>query len=174
MVLTAKSRVIFIRDFERICRGEISLAHAGQVLHLLPDDRCFYLAFEHDRVCVATVRVLSTHSTLLARHLSLQTPFSFLFFPLPLSCCSFMGFTSSTWTKALPSIQPRLYSCDPMSTLLPLGRTPSPACSSPTVAFTLRGKTQGVGTTFLCTKMGDPRHTRPCPWSDHLMRRGHG
>jgi hypothetical protein len=74
VVLTTRSRVIFIRDFERICRGEISLAHAGQVLRLLPDDPCFYLAFEHGRVCVATVCIFSTHSTSLARHLSHSKP----------------------------------------------------------------------------------------------------
>jgi hypothetical protein len=58
VVLTTISRVILIRDFERICRKEISLEHAGQVLRLYPGDQYFYLAFEHDRVCVATVRVL--------------------------------------------------------------------------------------------------------------------
>jgi hypothetical protein len=82
VILTTKSRVIFIRDFERICRDEISLALAGQVLRLLPGDKCYYLAFEHGRVCVATVRVFSTHSTLLTRHLShsklLIPSFSFL------------------------------------------------------------------------------------------------
>ena len=81
--MTTRNRVIFIRDFERICRGEISLALAGQVLRLSPGDKCYYLAFEHGRVCVATVRVFSTHSTLLGPHLShskLLNP-SFSFFP---------------------------------------------------------------------------------------------
>ena len=80
MILTTRSRVIFIRDFERICRGEISLGLAGEVLRLSLSDQFFCLAFEHGRVCVTTVRVFSTHSTLLARHLSLSK-LLFLSFP---------------------------------------------------------------------------------------------
>jgi len=59
VILTARSRVLLIRDFERVCRGEITLLAAGQVLRLLPGDvLCFYLAFEHGRVCVATLHGL--------------------------------------------------------------------------------------------------------------------
>jgi len=58
VILATRGRVIFIRDFERICRGEVSLAPAGQVLRLSMSDKCFYLAFEHGRVCVATVNGL--------------------------------------------------------------------------------------------------------------------
>ncbi|KAI0287198.1 hypothetical protein BC826DRAFT_1119604 [Russula brevipes] len=58
VILAARSRVLLVRDFERICRGEISLEDAGQVLRLLPRDICFYLAFEHGRICVATFRGL--------------------------------------------------------------------------------------------------------------------
>ena len=54
-ILASRDRLLLVRDFERVCRGEISLANAGQVLCLLPGDRCFYLAFEHRRVCIATV-----------------------------------------------------------------------------------------------------------------------
>jgi len=57
VILTTTNRVIFIRDFERICRGEVGLAAAGEVLRLSLGDKCFYLAFEHGRVCLATVRV---------------------------------------------------------------------------------------------------------------------
>ncbi|KAH9962255.1 hypothetical protein BC827DRAFT_1199936 [Russula dissimulans] len=55
VVLTSKIRVLVIRDFERICRGEISLEDAGQIVRLSPRDKCHYLAFEHGRVCIASV-----------------------------------------------------------------------------------------------------------------------
>jgi len=55
VVLTSKIRVLVIRDFERICRGDISLEAAGQVVRLSPRDKCHYLAFEHGRVCIASV-----------------------------------------------------------------------------------------------------------------------
>ena len=51
------SRVLFIQNFERICRGETSLGLAGLSLNIQPLDVCCYLAFEHGRVCVATVRI---------------------------------------------------------------------------------------------------------------------
>ncbi|KAH9038547.1 hypothetical protein EDB85DRAFT_2189366 [Lactarius pseudohatsudake] len=59
VVLSGSRRkgVVFIRDFERICRGEISLEQAGLVLNIPPWYICCYLGFEHGRVCVATVRV---------------------------------------------------------------------------------------------------------------------
>ncbi|KAH9174791.1 hypothetical protein EDB89DRAFT_472508 [Lactarius sanguifluus] len=59
VVLSDRRRkgVVFIRDFERICRGEISLEQAGLVLSIPPWYICCYLGFEHGRVCVATVRV---------------------------------------------------------------------------------------------------------------------
>jgi hypothetical protein len=50
-------RVVFIRDFERICRGETTFERAGLVLGIRPEDVCSYLGFEHGRVCVATVRI---------------------------------------------------------------------------------------------------------------------
>ncbi|KAI9428421.1 hypothetical protein H4582DRAFT_732941 [Lactarius indigo] len=49
---------MFIRDFERICRGETSLEQAGLVLGIPQKDTCHYLGFEHGRVCVATVQGL--------------------------------------------------------------------------------------------------------------------
>ncbi|KAH9000892.1 hypothetical protein EDB86DRAFT_471879 [Lactarius hatsudake] len=58
VVLSRTHQVVFIRDFERICRGETSLEHAGLVLSLRPQDRCCYLGFEHGRVCVATMEGL--------------------------------------------------------------------------------------------------------------------
>ncbi|KAH9026257.1 hypothetical protein EDB83DRAFT_1927642 [Lactarius deliciosus] len=40
VVLSRTHQVVFIRDFERICRGETSLEHAGLVLSLLPQGEC--------------------------------------------------------------------------------------------------------------------------------------
>ncbi|KAH9985659.1 hypothetical protein BJV74DRAFT_554300 [Russula compacta] len=54
VILSTESRALLVRDFERICRGEITLEEAGQALRLLPGDICYYLAFEHGRICVAT------------------------------------------------------------------------------------------------------------------------
>ncbi|KAH9013274.1 hypothetical protein EDB85DRAFT_2098398 [Lactarius pseudohatsudake] len=58
VVLSEKRRVMFIRDFERICLGETNLDQAGLVLGIPPEDTCHYLGFEHGRVCVATIRGL--------------------------------------------------------------------------------------------------------------------
>ncbi|KAN0129694.1 hypothetical protein V8E53_012514 [Lactarius tabidus] len=55
VVLSERRRVVFIRDFERICRGETSLEEAGLSLSIRQDDVCCYLGFEHGRVCVATM-----------------------------------------------------------------------------------------------------------------------
>jgi len=59
VISTIDKRVLFIWDFERICHGETSLLDAGQVLLLLRGYDVHDVAFEHGRVCVATVRVLS-------------------------------------------------------------------------------------------------------------------
>ncbi|KAH9059599.1 hypothetical protein EDB87DRAFT_1563124 [Lactarius vividus] len=56
VVLSHKRRVVFIRDFERICRGETSLEQDGLSLSIRSQDVCCYLGFEQGRVCVATVR----------------------------------------------------------------------------------------------------------------------
>ncbi|KAH9026255.1 hypothetical protein EDB83DRAFT_2678809 [Lactarius deliciosus] len=56
-VLLDRCRVVFVRDFERICRGETSLEQAGVVLGIAPQ-ACYYLGFEHGRVCVATIHGL--------------------------------------------------------------------------------------------------------------------
>ena len=58
--MSTRSDVFIVRDFERICRGETSLETSGPVLHLPGQGECFYLAFEHGRVCVATVRISNT------------------------------------------------------------------------------------------------------------------
>ncbi|KAH9032739.1 hypothetical protein EDB84DRAFT_1561882 [Lactarius hengduanensis] len=59
VVLSKDSRsIMFIRDFERICRGETSLEQAGLDLNIQPKDTCHYLDFEHGHVCVATVQGL--------------------------------------------------------------------------------------------------------------------
>ncbi|KAF8268352.1 hypothetical protein EI94DRAFT_1728026 [Lactarius quietus] len=54
VVLSGERRLLFIRDFERVCRGETALEQVALVLDI-PNGLCFYLAFEHGRVCVATV-----------------------------------------------------------------------------------------------------------------------
>ena len=126
-----------------------------------------------------------THFTLLA-----------LMPPLPLFPRSFMRFTSSTsrevrvipstgkkpWScdpthtrllrRVIPSTEQKPWSCDPTDTRLLRRIACSAACSSPTDAFTLRGKTRGVGT-FHCSKtrkiLGQsPRHpTRPSSLKRH-------
>ncbi|KAH9038549.1 hypothetical protein EDB85DRAFT_427610 [Lactarius pseudohatsudake] len=58
VVLSHKRRVVFIRDFKRICRGEISLGRGGLSLNIRSQDVCCYLGFEHGRVCVATMQGL--------------------------------------------------------------------------------------------------------------------
>jgi hypothetical protein len=76
VIMTSRSHVLFIRDFERISHGEASLETSGTVLHLSEQAECFYLAFEHGRVCVATVRTV--YPTLLFRVLT-SFLFSFIF-----------------------------------------------------------------------------------------------
>jgi hypothetical protein len=58
VILSKQHHVVFIRDFERICRGETTFERAGLVLGISPEDTCQYLDFEHGRVCVATVEGL--------------------------------------------------------------------------------------------------------------------
>ncbi|KAI9510203.1 hypothetical protein F5148DRAFT_623674 [Russula earlei] len=55
VILGYKSRILLVRDFERVCRGEISLEDAGQVVRLAPRKKSYYLAYEHGRICAATV-----------------------------------------------------------------------------------------------------------------------
>ncbi|KAF8272817.1 hypothetical protein EI94DRAFT_161052 [Lactarius quietus] len=57
VILSEKGRVVFIQDFERICRGETTFERAVLVigLRLGPEDVCYGLGVEHGRVCVATV-----------------------------------------------------------------------------------------------------------------------
>ena len=76
-ILDSRDRLLLVRDFERVCRGEISLANAAQVLYLLPRDRCFYLAFEHGRVCIATVSFpnSSIHAPILLVLTHVRAPF---------------------------------------------------------------------------------------------------
>jgi hypothetical protein len=128
-IMASEHRVLLIRDFQRLCRGETSIGEAGQVLHLLPGEECLYLAFEHGRVCAATV-------------CRFYTLISFLY--IYISFGSFMGFISSTLTKAIPSTRQRSCSCNRTPSRLDHIAT-SAACNSPIVAFILRGKTQDVG-----------------------------
>jgi hypothetical protein len=72
--MSSRSDVFLVRDFERICRGETSLETSGPVLHLPEQIECVYLAFEHGRVCVATVRI---SNSALARELISFLPFFF-------------------------------------------------------------------------------------------------
>ena len=71
VIMASRDRLLLIRDFERIFRGDTSIAAAGQVLRLLPGDECCYLAFEHGRVCVATVSPFVFHTLLACAHVSL-------------------------------------------------------------------------------------------------------
>ena len=57
MVLSETRRVVVIRDFERVYHGETTFEQTGFVLGLRPEDLCYYLDFEHGRVCVATIRI---------------------------------------------------------------------------------------------------------------------
>jgi len=54
VIMTTRSHVFLVRDFERICRGETSIETSGSALHLSGQAECFYLAFEHGHICVAT------------------------------------------------------------------------------------------------------------------------
>ena len=99
VILTTTYRIVFIRDFERICRGETSLLDVGRVLGLLPGDECFRMAFEHGRVCVATVRVFPY--TFHVSHTHASHPFL-----SSVPCFSFYsssGFTSLTPKGTLQS-----------------------------------------------------------------------
>ncbi|KAH9032737.1 hypothetical protein EDB84DRAFT_130016 [Lactarius hengduanensis] len=58
VILSHKRRVVFIRDFGRICRGETNLERGGLSLSIRSQDVCCYLGFEHGRVCVATIQGL--------------------------------------------------------------------------------------------------------------------
>jgi hypothetical protein len=75
--MSATSDVFLIRDFERICRGEISLEASGPVLHLPGQTECYYLAFEHGHVSVATVR--TSNSALARPHVLCSIFFSSIF-----------------------------------------------------------------------------------------------
>jgi len=62
----------FVRDFERICCGETTFEQAVLVLAFQPVYRCYYLAFEHGRVCVATVRISQARLVIFLINFSLQ------------------------------------------------------------------------------------------------------
>ena len=70
VVMTAQNHVILVRDFERVCREETRIEASGVVVHLSDQAECFYLAFEHGRVCVATVRSQSIISSRRAHSLT--------------------------------------------------------------------------------------------------------
>ena len=57
VVLSETHRVVFVRDFERICCGETTFEQTGLVLGLRPEDLCYYLDFEQGRVCVETLSI---------------------------------------------------------------------------------------------------------------------
>ena len=57
VVLCSEHRILLVRDFERICRGETTLKDSGHALRIEHRDVCCYLGFEHGRFCVATVRI---------------------------------------------------------------------------------------------------------------------
>ena len=68
VILLGDYHVVFIRDFERICRGEITFERAGLILNIQTKDRCYCLDFEHGRVCVATVRISQSHLVIVRVH----------------------------------------------------------------------------------------------------------
>ena len=51
VIISEEHRIVFIRDFERICRGETTFEQARLVLGIQPEPRCYGLGFEDDRVC---------------------------------------------------------------------------------------------------------------------------
>ena len=61
VVLSEKRRVLFIRNFERICRGETTFERAGHVLNIQPEDICSCLGFEHVRVSQSPFVVARVH-----------------------------------------------------------------------------------------------------------------
>ncbi|KAH9000896.1 hypothetical protein EDB86DRAFT_2777726, partial [Lactarius hatsudake] len=81
VVLSHKRRVVFIRDFERICRGENSLERSGLSLSVRSQDVCCYLGFEHGRVCVATVRISRSPTAIAHIGLKIQGLYIFTFGP---------------------------------------------------------------------------------------------
>jgi hypothetical protein len=134
VVLSETHRVVFIRDFECICRGETTFERAGHVLDLRPEDICYYLGFEHARVCVATVRIPQA------------TPCDFP------SSCLVCRFTDSMFSPSASSLifRRRLCLCD-LPTPPRLYRVRPVAYSSRSVAYILRGRIQGVGRTLCCS-----------------------
>ncbi len=75
--MTTRNHVFLIQDFERVCRGEASLETSGLDLHLSDQADCFYLAFEHGRVCVVTVRISYSGSCSPTHVLSFDFDFDF-------------------------------------------------------------------------------------------------
>ena len=64
VALLRRSRLLVLYDFERVVRGEIELNDAMVDVELGPSYYCSrYLAFENNRVAVATVRSFHTLST---------------------------------------------------------------------------------------------------------------
>ena len=49
------SRVLFIQNFERICRGETTFNKAGLILSIPTGGDFYFVGFEGGHVCVATV-----------------------------------------------------------------------------------------------------------------------
>ncbi|KAF8256986.1 hypothetical protein EI94DRAFT_1671647 [Lactarius quietus] len=54
VVLSPNHHVLLITDFESIYRGETTFKQAALVLGIQPQAVCYYLGFEHGRVCMAT------------------------------------------------------------------------------------------------------------------------
>ena len=79
MVLSEKRRVIFIRDFQRICRGKTTFEKAGVVLDLRPEDTCHDLGFNHGHICVATVRISKVYLVLARVHVRLEAHGFYIF-----------------------------------------------------------------------------------------------
>jgi len=88
VVLSQQQHVIFIRDFERICRGETTFEQAGLVLGIQPEAMCYDLGFEHGRICVATLQgfYIFTFRTDLSTKAAFVRPFNPLNMRFPWRC----------------------------------------------------------------------------------------
>ena len=131
VVLSRQHHVIFIRGFERICRGETTFEQAGLVLGIQPEAMCYDLGFEEGRVCVATVRISQALLVVSGVYVG----------------CSFKG---SMFSPSAQVFWHRLRSCDLPTPWFSRGR--HAAYRSRTTACISRGMIQVVGRTFQCLR----------------------
>jgi hypothetical protein len=80
VIICHQHRVIFIQDFERICRGETTFEQAGLVLGIQPEVNCYDIGFEDGHVCVATVRISQAPLVISRSHVCIRIK-GFIFLP---------------------------------------------------------------------------------------------